>query len=240
MKKMLSVLALVALATAGAHAAPSHITRNSNGGYVVTYNYKDKAKTGWYVGGRAELSFLNWKNKYSSDFGGVNSDADSDKYSFEPVFGGSLSFGRTINYFWRAEVEGGFIGSFDDKDNGAEFQMSIPYLMANGYYDFTNGLYVGAGLGLALPITELDDPIFESGDRTKTTVAPMAGVMLGYSHRLDTNLVFDVRYRLAGVFANSKQKRSWQEISDEQNYYFQNKIGLILDNSISVGLRYEF
>lgn len=240
MKKLVSLFAVLAVTTGAASAAPSHIVRNANGGYDVTYNYKDKVKTGWYAAARAELSFLNWKNKYSSNFGGVDANYGSDKYSFEPVFGGSLAAGKTINYFWRAELEGGFIGAFEDKDNGAEFHMSIPYLMANGYYDFTNGLYVGAGVGAAMTITKLDDALFDSGDRDKTTVAPMAGLMAGYAYKLDDNLVLDLRYRLAGVFANSKQRRAWVDLSDSQPYYFENKIGMILDNSISIGLRYEF
>ena len=65
MKKIVSLAILVGL-TAPAVAAPSYLTRTGDGGYRVTYNYTDKAKTGWYVGGRAELGFWNWKNKYDT------------------------------------------------------------------------------------------------------------------------------------------------------------------------------
>lgn len=238
MKKIVSLVVLAGLTAVPAFAAPSHIARDSRGGYNVTYDYKDKEKTGWYVTGRAELSFMNWKNKYSSDWPLANAEFDSDKYSFEPVFGGSLSAGRKFGYFWRAELEAGFIGQFSDKDAGFEFNLSAPYVMANGYYDFTNGLYVGGGLGIAVPITRVDSDIFLSGERTKTSVSPMAGVMLGWTTQLDDSLVLDIRYRLAG-FNGTKHTRHF-ETEDNSQYYFENKIGLILDNSISIGLRYEF
>lgn len=240
MKKLVSMFVIGAMAAGGASAAtpvPSHISRDSRGGYNVTYDYKDKVKTGWYVGARAELSFLNWKNKYSSDMPGANEAFNSDKYSFEPVFGGALSVGYHFDYFWRGELEGGYLGRFSDTDNGFDFKLSVPYLMANGYYDFTNGLYVGAGLGVAMPTTTLDWANFESGDREKNGFSPMAGVMLGWSTQLDDNLVFDLRYRLAG-FNGTKQTRSFPD--GNTMYSLQNKIGLILDNSISFGLRYEF
>ncbi|MDE6570873.1 MAG: outer membrane beta-barrel protein [Alphaproteobacteria bacterium] len=240
--RKISVFALIAAMSVSAHAAPSHITRDGNRGYNVTYDYQDKAKTGWYVTARAELSFLNWKNKYKSGYVGVDAGANSDKYSFEPVFGGGVSFGKTVNYFWRLEGEAGYIGSFSDKDNGFEFKISTPYLMVNGYRDFVNGLYVGAGVGMAIPTTKLDGDIFISGDRSKTSVSPMGGLMLGWAHKLDDNFTVDVRYRLAG-FNGPKQTRHFESVDAAgkiYNEYFENKVGFVLDNSISIGLRYEF
>lgn len=241
MKKLVSLVVLLGLATA-ANAAPSYVQRDNRGGYNVTYDYMDKAKTGWYITGRAEVSFLNWKNKYSSNFPRVNDDFNSDDYSFEPVFGGSLAAGRYFNYVWRGEIEGGYIGQFSDEDNGFSFKLSVPYLMANGYYDFANGLYVGGGLGVAMPTTKLSYENFKSGDGDKTSVSPMAGVMLGYTQELDDNLVLDIRYRLAG-FTGTKHKRNFEYYDGAaalHGAYLENKIGLILDNSISVGIRYEF
>ena len=58
MKKIVSLAVLAALTTP-AIAAPSYLSRTKDGGYNVTYDYNDKAKSGWYIGGRAELSFLN-------------------------------------------------------------------------------------------------------------------------------------------------------------------------------------
>ena len=169
----------------------------------------------------------------------VDPDYSSDEYSFEPVFGGSLFGGTRFAYFWRAELEAGYLGYFQDKDAAAEFTMQIPYVMLNGYYDFTNGLYLGTGLGAAMTITTIDIVWADGSDRTEYGFAPMAGVMLGYSYELDYNLVLDVRYRLSGLFGADHRINV---IYDNQNgvHWFQNDIDFILDNSISVGIRYEF
>lgn len=239
MRKIVSLFAIVALTTTAAVAAPSHIQRNANGGYNVTYDYQDKAKTGWYVGGRAELSFMNWKNKYSTDAGFFGaSDYGEDSYSAEPVFGGSLFAGYTFNYFWRAELEAGYMGFFEDKDATTEFSLSIPYLMANGYYDFTNGLYVGAGVGIAVPRTTIDGVYFDGGKRDETAVSAMGALMAGYSYDLDDNLVLDLRYRFA-IMSGVEHTLNFVDSSNAA-HWFRNDIDLILDNSFSIGLRYEF
>lgn len=248
MKKLISIIALCAVATPAFSATkaprPSYLTRDANGGYDVTYSYADKAKSGWYGALRAEMNFLNWKNKYSSDASTINSNLDSDNYSFEPVFGADVAFGRHFGYFWRAELEAGYITKFTDEDEGYKFALSVPYVMANGYYDFTNGVYLGAGAGLAFPMTELADDAFTAGGGKKTGFSPMLGLMAGYSHKLDDNIVLDLRYRLAG-FYGTKQKREWIPGTtilgeDVGGRYLENKIGLVLDNSISIGIRYEF
>ncbi len=239
MKRLVSLAVLLGLAMP-AVAAPSYLTRDNNGGYVVTYDYTDKAKTGWYVGARAELGFWNWENKYSADddLTGLDNNYNSDKYSFEPVFGGSIFGGTRFAYFWRAELEAGYLGYFKDKDAAAEFTMQIPYVMLNGYYDFTNGLYLGAGVGVAMPITTIDMIWADGSDRTEYGVAPMAGVMLGYSYELDDNLVLDLRYRLAGMTGVDQKIDMFD--TDGAPHWFQNDIDFILDNSVSIGIRYEF
>lgn len=235
MKKLVSMFVLASLTMTAAHAAPSYIMRDGQGGYNVTYNYTDKEKNGWYVALRAELSLLNWKNEYFSDDVGYGS---SDKYSFEPIFGGSVSVGKKFKHFWRGEIEAGYTGLFTDKDQGIEFNLSAPYAMVNAMYDFTNGLYVGGGLGVAIPMTKLDGDIFLAGERSKTSVSPMAGLMVGYTHKLDDNFVVDVRYRLGG-FMGTKHTRHFVT-SAGATYYLENKIDLVLDNSFSIALRYEF
>ena len=242
MKKLVSFMVLFAAVTpafsATSAARPSYLKRTGNGAYNVTYSYTDKAKSGWYGSMRAELAFLSFKNKYYIE--GVYSDKNT--YSFEPEFAFDLAFGKRINYFWRAEVEAGYITKFSDKDEGYEFNLSVPYVMANGYYDFTNGLYVGAGIGVAVPRTELNDDQFKSGNNPKWGVSPMAGLMAGYSHKLDDNLVLDLRYRIAGFMGN-EQERQWGPTVVPvalADLHFKNKMGLILDNSISIGIRYEF
>ena len=153
MKKIVSLAVLAALGVSAADAAPSYLTRSKDGGYNVTYNYNDKAKTGWYVGGRASLSLMNWENESSTN--APDSEDLKDESFTEGVFGGSLFAGHTFNYFWRAEVEAGLIGQYEEEELNTTFKLTVPYVMANGYYDFANGLYVGAGLGVAVPKTDL-------------------------------------------------------------------------------------
>ena len=238
MKKLISVIALFAIATpafaATKPARPSYLTRTANGSYDVTYSYTDKAKSGWYGVLRAELAFLNWKNKYSSDVP-LSASEDHDDYSFEPVFAVNGAFGKRFDYFWRADVELGYLTRFTDEDEGYKFTLDVPYLMMNGYYDFVNGLYLGAGLGAAFPTTTWDSVRFtDAGHRSKTSVSPIVALAVGFTHKLDDNLVLDLRYRIAG-FMGTKQKRELDYVN-----YFESKIGFVLDNSISIGLRYEF
>lgn len=218
-------------------AAPSYIQKDGQGGYNVTYDYTDKAKTGWYVGGRLGLNLASWTNKYDSDYDKVVEQFSKDSY-FEPLFGFDVFAGKRFAYFWRAELEAGYLGYFEDKDNVAEFGMSLPYMTANIYYDFVNGLYIGAGAGIALPTTTLDGVFFKYEKRKDTSVSPMAGIMLGYSYELDYNLTLDLRYRLAGLMGT--KHRVDMETNDGTPLFFENKIDFILDNSISVGIRYEF
>ena len=246
MKTKMLFVAFMGVITTQAFAVPSHITPNDNGGYTVTYDYKDKAKDGWYVVGRAELSFLNWKNKYDSDYPYARSQFSEDIYSFEPVFGGSLAAGWKFNYLWRIELEGGYIGRFTDKDLGFEFTLSAPYAIVNGYRDFLNGFYLGAGIGAALPITTLDSGVFmmEGGPRSENRISPMGSIMVGFAKELDYNLTLDIRYRLAGLMGTTHTRDFEWFYKHDPNVFYQssieNKIGLILDNSISIGLRYEF
>ena len=90
-------------------------------------------------------------------------------------------------------------------------------------------------MGVAFPVMKLDGPGFsDDGNRTHIGVSPMFGLMAGFSHKLDDSFVLDVRYRFAGTYGSTQER----EIG--YVYYFKNKIGMILDNSISVGVRYEF
>ncbi|MBQ4070189.1 MAG: outer membrane beta-barrel protein [Alphaproteobacteria bacterium] len=238
MKKLVSLVALVALTATAADAAPSYLTRDSDGGYKVTYDYTDRAEAGWwYLGGRLDMNILNWKNESSTDAPDASNLADE---SFtELLFGGNVFVGHTFNYFWRAELEAGIISEFEDEFGGTTFKMTIPYLMANGYYDFTNGFYVGGGLGIALPKTQLQSPAFNIDDNgSERAVSPMIGLMGGWSYHLDYNLLLDVRYRLAALWGPEHERKF--EHTDGNVYKFTNDVGLILDNSISIGLRYEF
>lgn len=236
MQKFTIALALIGL-TAAANAAPSYLVRDGWGGYNVTYDYTDKPKNDWYMAIRAELSLMNWTNEYNSNNPDYLTFSAEDDYSFEPVFGGSLAIGTKFGSHWRGDIEIGYLGEFTDKDNDAEFTFAVPYAMVNAMYDFIpSGIYLGAGLGVAVPMITVDHPDFVPGGREKTGVSPMAGLMVGWSRKLDDNFILDVRYRLAGFYGTKLTR----DVDDGQGTWYETKIGLVLDNSLSVGIRYEF
>lgn len=241
MNKILSVAVMgVMIAPFCAFAAASQIQKTSDGGYNVTYDYADRERSNWYMTGRLGMSFFNWTNEYKtnnlhddvvSEFG------EDESFSFKPVFAGGLSVGRIFDYSWRAELEAGYIGEFSQADNYTEFKMSIPYATLNGYYDFDFGMYVGAGVGLALPMTEMNDARWNWNDTKKTNFGFMGSAMLGYSVPLDENFTFDLRYRISAITGGSHNV-TWSV--EDKDFYLKNKIGVIMDNSITLGLRYGF
>ena len=73
----------------------------------------------------------------------------------------------------------------------------------------------------------------------------MGAAMLGYAYYLSESLILDVRYRFAG-FTGTKIKRGVTGHTIEINGAevrldsVETKVGFIMDNSISIGLKYEF
>ncbi|MBO4583335.1 MAG: hypothetical protein J5714_04755 [Alphaproteobacteria bacterium] len=205
-----------------------------------TYN---KSGSG-YVGMNLDVNLLNWTNKYKATPEGavVNMMADHDDYKFKPLIGGHFVAGYRFNPDWRADAEFGFTSEYEDSDNGITFKMSVPYVTANIYHDFVNGLYLGIGGGAAFPTISMEWENFRANDSSKTGVAPMGAAMLGYSYYLSESLIFDVRYRFAGLFGNTKIKRHtvFQAPQHAPLESLETKVGFIMDNSISIGLKYEF
>lgn len=248
MKKVLCSALVLGLTVSSAIAAPRQVTRPAHlyraptpAGYTVNYDYYDKEKSGWYAAIRAQLNFLNWTNEYDTDWPHTNDEFNKDKYSFESLFGGSVSVGKRFSYFWRGEVEVGYTGNFTDADSGFEFNFSTPYALFNIMYDFNggdDGVYIGGGLGLAMPMTTLDWDGFIADGRSQTSISPMAGVMVGYGRQLDDNFVLDFRYRLSGWMGDTYTRNF--EDTDDNKYYLNVDIGLVLENQLSLALRYEF
>lgn len=228
MKKIISV-AVCALLIAPAFAAPQ---RMGNRYAVKSHSVRSADAGSWYGTIRGEMSLLNWKNKYSSDV--VDLDGKSENFSFESVFGGSLAIGNMATADWRGELEAGIIGQFTDSGYGADFKLTIPYLSVNVIYDFENNVYVGGGLGVALPKAELAWHTFDSDDRI---VSPKFDLMVGYSHKLAERVSLDFRYRLSLMFGPDVKASG---ISDTGEYWLKTNINSIFSNSFSVGLRYEF
>lgn len=248
MKKLVSLVALVGLtATSAMAAAPVRVKRNvavDNSMRNVAAGRSVRSNGTWYMGGRLDLNLLSWDNEYSTQPEvGV---ADPKESFAEMLLGGNVFVGHKFNSVWRAELEAGMISQFEDSDDGFGFKMSVPYVMANGYYDFSNGWYVGAGLGVAFPETQLDNHQFVSGTRSERAVSPMLGLMGGWSYRMSYNMLLDLRYRMAFMWGTD-QERVFKDGTvvegsgtDLSGVAFKNSIGMILDNSFSIGLRYEF
>lgn len=226
MKKIVS-FAVLAMLTVPAFSAPK-------------YRYIQRTKAApshwlngaWYGVVRGEMSLLSWKNKYSSD--DLEIDGKSESFSFEPVFGGSLAVGHVANANWRGEVEGGLIGQFTDSGYGADFKLTIPYLSVNMMYDFANNAYVGGGLGIAIPKVDLSWYTF---DTDKRTVSPKFDLMAGYSHKLTESVSLDFRYRLSFLFGPDVKAEG---VAYSGGYWLKTDVDMIINNSFSVGVRYDF
>lgn len=209
-------------------AAPLSVTRDYRGN--------------WYVGGRVGLHLMSWKNKYKVTPASaiVDPDADHDDYTFEPVFGGNIFAGYRFTPNWRGDVEFGYMTQFSDSDNEFTFKLQTPYITANAYYDFESGIYLGAGVGMAFPRGTLDNKWFAAGDASETKLSFTGALMAGYSYNLSDSVALDFRYRLAG-FTGPKWTRNFLPGNDYNNAEaFETKVGFTLDNSLSLGLRYEF
>lgn len=218
-------------------------TVDGNSGTSGAYVY-NKGGSG-YVGMNLDVNLLNWRNEYTALPVAANEAFNHDDYRFKPLIGGHIVAGYRFNPGWRMDVEGGFTSEFEDSDNGVSFKLSVPYVTANVYHDFMNGLYLGIGGGAAFPTISMEWEHFTANNSSKTATSLMGAAMLGYAYYLSENLILDVRYRFAG-FKGPKLKRGvtgWlikvgdQEVPLES---LETKIGFMMDNSISIGLKYEF
>lgn len=202
--------------------------------------------SGAYVGGRLGVNLWSWENKYKAIPATAyhNDKFDHDKYTFEPVFGGALFAGFHINPSWRADLEVGYAGKFSDSDSLFSFKMVSQHVTLNGYYDFSNGLYLGLGAGVAFTKGELDG-LYVASSSSKSRTSFLGAGMFGYAHHLTDSVVLDFRYRLSG-YAGPKWSAGISgypaptEPGYDQLTGLQIKTGLIWDNAFTVGIRFEF
>ena len=209
-------------------------------------HHRNAYRGNWYIGGRVALHLLSWTNKYHgtpSNYKFDNSE-NHDDYVFEPVFGGNIFAGYRFTPNWRGDVEVGYLTQFSDSDNGFTFKLQTPYVTANAYYDFDSGFYLGAGVGMAFPRATMDFANFEKDNASETKLSFTGALMAGYSYYMTESLALDFRYRLAG-FVGPKWTRNVVAgtVMDENGTELeslQTKVGFVIDNSLSLGLRYEF
>lgn len=192
---------------------------------------KQNAHVGkYYMGLSGDLSFLTWKNKYSG------TESGSERFAFKPVVGLDLSVGYKIDQDWRVEGEFGYIGKFSDTETETisgfpvektEFSLQTYYIDANAYYDIAHGFYAGLGAGLA--IVDLDADHSAVMNASATNVSPMGAVMFGWLYSLDEKIDLDVRYRFA-IFDGGDLNIGGVNVDT----------GIIMNNSLSVGIKYHF
>lgn len=220
---------------------PSFVFAGTNGGYSVitrygnetSINYRRKSDPKkWYVSAHADLSFLSWENEYTE-----GTDSGSDKFSFKPVVGADIAIGAELDKNWRADLELGYIGNYSEQETyfapgsilpeKIDFNLNTMYMTINGYYGFGSGVYLGLGAGVAAVQVSWNHNSLEKF--SKTSASPMGAFVFGWNSRMTEKTYFDIRYRLA-VFSGPTV----------QYLTFQDKTGLITDNSLSVGVRYMF
>ena len=219
---------------------PSFVFAGTNGGYSVitrygnetSINYRRKSDPKkWYVSAHADLSFLSWENEYTE-----GTDSGSDKFSFKPVVGADIAIGAELDKNWRADLELGYIGNYSEQETyftsgflpaKIDFNLNTMYAIMNGYYGFNSGVYLGLGAGVAAVQVSWNHNSLEKF--SKTSASPMGAFVFGWNSRMTEKTYFDIRYRLA-VFSGPTV----------QYLTFQDKTGLITDNSLSVGVRYMF
>lgn len=215
------------------HFYVKNIYGDVNMGYVVKAN---RSAEHAYMGIRADLSLLNWKNDYK-DQDGVKKGSDS--FDFKPLLGMDLFAGYRFNENVRADLELGYIGNYSETETEyyytpekTYFDLETYYLIANGYYDFKYGLYAGAGIGAALMNVSIDHSAFDKA--TDTHVSPMWAAMFGWTYGLDDKIDLDVRYRFAMFHGGDVS------VNTGGGSYIKTEIGYVIDNSLSVGVRYNF
>lgn len=193
----------------------------------------------YYLGGRAELSFLNWKNEYKDSM--VPGNSGSDRFSFKPMLGLNVFAGYRFNPDFRADLELGYIGSYSESETEyfydsvnnfwlpetTKFKLKTYYMTANAYYNLIDGWYVGAGAGVALPKVSIEHTWF--GNKDKTSVTPMIALMLGWVYQIDEDTDLDLRYRF-----------SMFDGGDIKVNTLKTDLGWIMDNSVSAGVRVYF
>lgn len=217
--------------------------------YTVVQNQQPAAKATkaypkWYAGANIFYNLAKFESKHLTN--GVYDSSDpysKDDFSVGQL-GGAISFGQKFNKNWRLEAEAGYFSKYDEQEEGADFGISAPYLIANVMYDMDlkdwGGFYFGAGIGAAFVTTSLESWRLFSGDKKKTSVSPMGALMIGYQYPINEKFFLDVRYRLSG-FNGTEHTQQWMANDGNDTIYdFTNDTGFILNNALSVGVRYEF
>ena len=222
-------------------AQPSYVQPNNNVQYA-TPRSSGNMEYEWYLSANVAMNLWSWGTEYESDYSGTNISFDNDDYSFESVFGGSVAIGKLFESGMRADVELGLSSEFSDSDEIAEYSLSAPYVMANVYYDFDSGVFLGAGLGITRPEVKLDGSLFGNKEYSKTGLSIKVGATVGYSAHVADNAYVDFKYRLSGFRGPDLTNAFlWdQYVGTDEVYSLNVKTGIVFENALSVGVRFYF
>ena len=204
---------------------------------------QEEGDSDWYVSAFIADYMWSWENSYESDWYGVVSSYDKDKYSFKSVLGGAVAVGSSFDSGVRADIEIGLTSTFSDSDENFKVSMSLPYAMINLYRDFDGGFYIGAGLGIARATAELSGNLFENNGVRRSLLSPKFGGAIGYATSISDGVYIDFRYRLSGVkgTAVSNSRFLWDEYYGEyEEFNLKVEGGWIMENAIMAGLRFNF
>lgn len=190
-------------------------------------------------------TFANFSNKHYSDDKYCVGSSCKDTYSFVSMSGFSASLGAWISEKWRLEVTGGMTGKYRDIADGYEYDLSAKFLELGALYNTTpkrwGGFYVGPVAGVAWVETFMDGAAFLDSDASAKTLSFTGGLNAGYQFLLNDNLVLDIGYKLWFMDAGDHSRKL--QITDTGGTYdvkFTNKTGWVMNNSLSIGIRYNF
>ena len=185
------------------------------------------------MGLNADLSFYSGKYTQSGD---GSEPSTTENYRFKPVIGLDLTTGYRINKKWRFDGSVGYMGKYlesetNDRDisglQKTDLSLETFYITANAYYDIAYGIYAGLGLGMAFVNMTVDDTF--GGKESKTNISPMGAGIIGWTYMLDEKIDFDIHYRLS-LYNGGKLTIAGATFD----------AGTIINNTLSVGVRYHF
>ena len=205
--------------------------------FVCVANAETYDQSGFYIGGKFAVNLASWDNKYSvaSD----PADIETDRFSLAQQLGFDVSAGYQFVSRWRAELNYGYTGKYEDKDSGANFSIGTQYAFANAIYTFgqweRTSVYGGLGAGAAFVQSKMAGPIFiDDNNETKTGATYAANAMLGLEEMINYNLGLNIQYRF---MLNGGHRHNRAVAGDDT---MRNDIGSIITHSIMVGAKYKF
>ena len=240
--RVLTIAGIVAVVCGGATAAPyiNPVVSNMVYGGVEgkqRVQYRTEFQGNFYVGAKGALNLTSFKNKYYFNPGPATSESDS--FSFVRQMGFDLTAGYQFAPQWRAELEYGYSGKFEDQDSVSTFKLSWQSVMANALYTIsewnTVNFYGGGGIGFASLTSRVSGLDFVTDGRDSQSNTAFAGqLILGIEEFLTPNFAIGAEFRMmySGGITNKRNDLYGDTLVTET--------GGIFANSLKIGVRYKF